>query len=86
MELVDGGDLAQLIHQKGKLSPAEALPILAQIASALDYAHANGAMSPGKMLPGIPLSAMAPSCTLPSGTRPSGARGGRIRVASSRGS
>lgn len=42
MELVDGGDLAELIHKQGKLAPEAALPILQQVAAALDYAHANG--------------------------------------------
>jgi len=31
-----------MISQKGKLPPAEALPILRQVADALDYAHSEG--------------------------------------------
>ena len=42
MELVGGGDLARLLEERGSLSPDESLPILSQIASALDYAHASG--------------------------------------------
>ena len=42
MELVEGGDLAELIQVRGRLSLGEALPILEAIASALDYAHAQG--------------------------------------------
>lgn len=42
MELVEGGDLAELIQTRGKIPPAAALPILKQIADALDYAHGNG--------------------------------------------
>ena len=42
MELVEGGSLAQLIQREGQLAPARAANILAQVASALDYAHALG--------------------------------------------
>jgi Protein kinase domain len=42
MRLVDGGDLDQLIASTGPLPPARAVAILAQLASALDDAHANG--------------------------------------------
>ena len=42
MELVEGRDLSQWLHQKGRLSLSEALPLLEQIASALDYAHSQG--------------------------------------------
>jgi serine/threonine protein kinase len=39
MDLLEGEDLAELIHRRGRLPLDEALPILRQIASALDYAH-----------------------------------------------
>ena len=42
MELVEGGDLAALIHARGSLSLSEALPIVEAIAWALDYAHEQG--------------------------------------------
>ena len=42
MELVEGGDLADLLRQRGQLPPDEALPLLRQIAAALDYAHSHG--------------------------------------------
>ena len=42
MELVEGCDLAELLRRRGQLSWTEALPILRQIASALDYAHSHG--------------------------------------------
>ena len=42
MELISGGDLADLIAQRGRFTLDEALPILRQIASALDYAGARG--------------------------------------------
>ncbi len=42
MRLVDGGDLDRLIAASGPLAPARAVAILAQLASALDDAHANG--------------------------------------------
>jgi tRNA A-37 threonylcarbamoyl transferase component Bud32 len=41
MEMVGGGDLAGLMHQRGRLSLDEALPLLRQIGAALDYAHAR---------------------------------------------
>ncbi len=41
MEFVDGGDLADLLHQR-RLPLAEAVGILRQIADALDYAHSRG--------------------------------------------
>src|SRR4051812_42658413 len=42
MEYVEGTDLAQLIRARGRLSPDEAAPILAQAASALAAAHGAG--------------------------------------------
>jgi hypothetical protein len=42
MEYVEGTDLAELIRQRGRLTPDEAAPILAQTASALAAAHGAG--------------------------------------------
>ena len=42
MECIDGGSLAERIEHEGRLSPEEAGRILAEIASALDYAHKRG--------------------------------------------
>src|ERR1700687_4705518 len=42
MEYVEGRDLRSLIHEKGKMAPEEAVPILLQIAAALDAAHHAG--------------------------------------------
>lgn len=42
MEKLSGSDLAMLLHERGKLEPAEAAAILRQIAAALAYAHAKG--------------------------------------------
>jgi serine/threonine-protein kinase len=42
MEMVEGGDLAELIRARGRLPLEEALPMLRQIASALDFAHNHG--------------------------------------------
>jgi len=42
MELVEGGDLSELIRQRGQMPWREVLPILRQIAGALDYAHSHG--------------------------------------------
>lgn len=42
MEYLSGQDLGQMIQKDGKLSLEQALPLVQQIASALDYAHANG--------------------------------------------
>jgi serine/threonine-protein kinase len=42
MELLDGAGFDALIKQRGKLSPAEAIPILRGIARALDAAHKSG--------------------------------------------
>jgi streptogramin lyase len=42
MRLVEGGDLRKLIDRRGPLPPEEAIPLLAQIADALDAAHAAG--------------------------------------------
>jgi len=41
MEYVDGPNLRQLL-QRGRLEPAQALPIVKQVCDALDYAHAQG--------------------------------------------
>jgi len=42
MEYVEGRDLRGLIHEKGKMAPEEAVPIVLQIAAALDAAHHAG--------------------------------------------
>ncbi|HEY0074885.1 MAG TPA: protein kinase, partial [Abditibacteriaceae bacterium] len=42
MELVEGGDLADMLEARGRLSLDEALPILRQIGAALDFAHGCG--------------------------------------------
>jgi hypothetical protein len=42
MEYLNGKDLAGYLRERGRLPLAEALPILKDIAAALDYAHAQG--------------------------------------------
>jgi serine/threonine protein kinase len=42
MELIEGGDLADLIEARGRFSLDEALSILRQVAAALDYAGGRG--------------------------------------------
>src|SRR5713226_7760506 len=42
MRLVEGGDLKQLLRDQGRLRPARAVALLAQVGSALDTAHVNG--------------------------------------------
>src|SRR2546422_10074015 len=42
MEYVEGRDLRALLHEKGKLTPEEAVSIFVQIASALGAAHHAG--------------------------------------------
>src|SRR5258708_8419093 len=42
MRLVDGGSLKDLLCARGALDPAQAASITAQVASALDAAHADG--------------------------------------------
>jgi serine/threonine protein kinase len=42
MKLVDGQNLKQILHEKGRLSVEEVIAILRPLASALDYAHENG--------------------------------------------
>ena len=42
MRLVEGGDLKQRLKRGGPLPPAEAVDLLAQVADALDVAHAKG--------------------------------------------
>ena len=42
MEYVEGTDLSELIRRRGRLSPDDAAPILAQVASALAAAHGAG--------------------------------------------
>ncbi len=42
MEFVEGRDLRGIIHEKGKLTVDEAVPIILQIAAALDAAHSAG--------------------------------------------
>ena len=42
MRLVEGSDLNAVVHNEGPLAPARAASIMAQVASALDAAHAAG--------------------------------------------
>src|SRR5258708_8910560 len=42
MEYVEGRDLRALLHEKGKFTPEEAVPIFLQIAAALEAAHHAG--------------------------------------------
>lgn len=42
MRLVEGVDLGELVRSAGRLPPARAVRIVAQVASALDAAHADG--------------------------------------------
>ncbi len=42
MELLDGETLADHLHSHGRLTPAEALPVIEQVCAALDAAHAAG--------------------------------------------
>src|SRR5690349_5214040 len=42
MELLDGESLSHRLHRSGRMSPAGAMEITRQIASALDAAHATG--------------------------------------------
>jgi serine/threonine-protein kinase len=42
MEYLTGKDLSEFLRANGKLSLSQALPLIKQIASALDYAHTQG--------------------------------------------
>jgi serine/threonine protein kinase len=42
MKFIEGTDLAQLLEQEGRLGPERTMPLLEQLATALDAAHANG--------------------------------------------
>lgn len=42
MEYLTGKSLSQILRERGRLSLEEALPLLQDLASALDYAHAQG--------------------------------------------
>jgi serine/threonine protein kinase len=42
MRLVDGSDLGSVLKAEGALEPARAIAICAQVAAALDAAHARG--------------------------------------------
>src|SRR5438270_4740690 len=42
MRLVEGGSLKELLRERGALEPSQAAAITAQVASALDAAHADG--------------------------------------------
>jgi serine/threonine-protein kinase len=42
MKFIEGTDLARLLEQEGRLGPDRAMPLLEQLADALDAAHRNG--------------------------------------------
>ena len=42
MRHVDGSDLAELLRREGALDPPRAIELVAQLAAALDAAHARG--------------------------------------------
>jgi serine/threonine-protein kinase len=42
MELLEGGDIADLLEREGRLTLDETLIIIQQIGAALDYAHSQG--------------------------------------------
>src|SRR4051812_32097548 len=42
MKFIEGTDLAQLLEQEGRLGPERVMPLMEQLASALDAAHKNG--------------------------------------------
>lgn len=42
MEYLEGKPLSAMIREKGRLSPRELLPIISQVADALDHIHAHG--------------------------------------------
>ncbi|OBJ04961.1 serine/threonine protein kinase [Mycobacterium sp. 1482292.6] len=54
MRLVDGVNLATLLHRDGPLAPPRAIAIISQVAAALDAAHATGVthrdVTPGNIL------------------------------------
>jgi serine/threonine protein kinase len=43
-EFIEAECLADMLHQQGSLPPAQAVPVIRQLASALDYAHSRRAM------------------------------------------
>jgi len=42
MKFIEGTDLAHVLEEQGKLTPERAMPLLQQLADALDVAHAHG--------------------------------------------
>ena len=54
MDFIDGSDLRGLLNREGRLTPDTAVPIVAQVASALDAAHERGLVhrdiKPGNVL------------------------------------
>jgi serine/threonine-protein kinase len=54
MELIDGPDLRQILRREGRLEPADAVELIAQVAGALDTAHKAGLVhrdvKPGNIL------------------------------------
>jgi len=80
MEYIDGQDLSDLLYERGRLSLDEALPILRDVAAALDYAHENGVIhrdiKPSNVMieqtTAIPTPSPSPVATGEGGRRPGG--------------
>jgi serine/threonine protein kinase len=71
MEYLNGQDLGRYLDQTGRLPLAQALPILEDVAAALDYAHGMGLVHRDIKPPNVMLDKSGGSIALVSGTVPS---------------